>query len=184
MDVNRCAWTRRGRTSVCAGSDLVLHLTGGRVLVRSCFITQTHFFRICCNYRILLCVLNIYLFCNSLGSNRNNWVFELAYGTSNIISTYTLDHPLTFSNSLYSYFIYFILLPILLLFLPLLLILLLFHLLIFLLPSSSSYSYILGMTLNSSVVVLIMTLNLSGANKKMILWVWLQFAPPRLIFFV
>ena len=40
------------------------------------------------------------------------------------------------------------------------------------------------MRLNSSVVVLIMTLNLSGANMGMILCVWLQFAPPRSIFFL
>ena len=45
----------------------------------------------------------------------------------------------------------------------------------------STFIYVLVMTLNSSVV-LIMTLNWSGTNN--ILWVWLQFAPPRLIFFV
>ena len=39
------------------------------------------------------------------------------------------------------------------------------------------------MRLNSSVVVLIMTLNLSGANMGLISCVWLLFALPRLIFF-
>ena len=40
---------------------------------------------------------------------------------------------------------------------------------------------VLGMTLNSSVVVLIMMLNSFGANTGMVLWVWLQFVLPRLI---
>ena len=47
-----------------------------------------------------------------------------------------------------------------------------------------SFMYWAGMTLNSSVVVLIMTLNSYGAYKGMILWVWQQFAPPQLIFLV
>ena len=34
------------------------------------------------------------------------------------------------------------------------------------------------------VFFLIMTLNSSGANKGMIVFVWLQIAPPRLIFYV
>ena len=44
-----------------------------------------------------------------------------------------------------------------------------------------SFDACLGMTLNSSVAVLIMTLNSSGANKEMILWAWLQFVLPWLI---
>ena len=44
--------------------------------------------------------------------------------------------------------------------------------------------HVMDMKFNSSVAVLIMPLNSSGANEEMILSIWLQFASPPLIFFV